>query len=208
MFSLIPKTDTGLWLGPLLVQSTSSSFNYPRPFGQSWQLFLIGPVLAGSIAVMWTVIMHLRELRLLFYSRYLLSPALLSPHHIAPRIKSTQLVWQWFSFPCHPSCRESADLLANWRMCKKPKKSPYQLKLFCPSADFVYKRGAFIVVLPTACITHPSSQSVSWWTFIRALQRLEVTFFFFFLILSFRLLLVCLRCKWASFSLTSLHIRR
>lgn len=42
---------------------------------------------------MWTIIMHLRELRLLIQSRYLLSPALLSTHHIKPRIKSTYRQW-------------------------------------------------------------------------------------------------------------------
>lgn len=90
MFSLIPKTDAGLWLGPLYVQSTSSSLSIQGHLVRAdvlfWFYFIsfwfFFPVLVGSLAVMWTVIMHLREFRLLIHCRYLLSPALLSPHHI------------------------------------------------------------------------------------------------------------------------------
>ena len=130
MFSLIPKTDTGLWLGPLFVQSTSSSFIYPRPFGQSWWFFSIVPVLAGSMAVMWTIIMHLREFRLLIHSRSLLSPALLSPHHITPRIKSTR-----------GSCRSDWVCLVVSRQELLANKNPVSLKLFVPLQTwFIIKR--------------------------------------------------------------------
>lgn len=87
MFSLIPKTDTGLWLGPVefsppvdLLSIAGSLFRadgyFPCP-SSSWQY--------GSRELL----LCTWEQRLLIHSRYLLSPALLSPHHTTPRIKST-----------------------------------------------------------------------------------------------------------------------
>lgn len=100
-FSLIPKTDTGLWLGSRLVQSTSSSLSTPGHLARADVFILFSrfccivlffifyiPVVATGMAVVWTVIMHLREFRLWIYSRYLLSPALWSPHHVDPRVES------------------------------------------------------------------------------------------------------------------------
>lgn len=41
MFSLIPKTDAGLWLGPLLVQSTSSSLSISGRLVRADSFFIV-----------------------------------------------------------------------------------------------------------------------------------------------------------------------
>lgn len=159
------------------------------------------------MAVIWTIIMHLRELRLLIHSRYLLSPALLSPHHITPRIKSPYRLLRgslnkMSRFFLVTSQSWVDRLTANWHMCKIQHESHRTVLSLCRRkikrcldfnatnsiyhTQFVYLRNHFILVTTHKC--SPASRN-------------------HFLILSFSLLVVCLSCKWAClFSLTSLHV--
>lgn len=162
MFSLIPKTDAGLCLGPFSFQSTSSSSSIPGPFGQSWRwlcffvfvCFSIIAVLTGSMAVTWTIIMHSREFRLLIQNRYLLSPALLSPHHTTPRNEFSH----WATI----------GRMARQRISDTPVPSVWRFMSLCRCT--LQRRGAFLVFLPTSYLHWAGS----WWMQINAHQQLEV----------------------------------
>lgn len=77
-----------------------------------------------------------REFRLLIHSRHLLSPALLSPHHIKPRIEpSWRRFYQSGSVTNEPRVdRLAADwqYMKYWLICKNPTKIPVSLRHYVP----------------------------------------------------------------------------
>lgn len=148
MFSLIPKTDTGLWLGPLLWFSPPGALlSIPGRLVRA-DSFLMVPVHAGCAAVTQTDSYALERVKIVDPQRISLISSLIvhTPHHTEHPVHS-QLHHQ---VPIHSfSFCESSGLMASW--------NPQEVCHFVPLQTRSTVRGAFMLKIPTVSLPHQNA---------------------------------------------------